>query len=217
MLLSTCVATISRAQRMARDVGAELLAQQRREVARQRGADPGVLRQVGGHDLVEQPHLAVGERSPPARGGEAGAARLALGDLVFGRQELDGTVQVPGLLEEADEARLLVEVARSRGARRPTAPASGSSCRAAPARRRRRSSARAARLRCFSVISPSLIARPSRILMLTSWSEVSTPAELSIASVLMAHAGERRLDAPALGEAEVAAFGRRPCSAARGR
>ena len=42
--------------------------------------------------------------------------------------------------------------------------------------------------------------------MLTSWSEVSTPAELSIASVLMRHAGERGLDAAALGEAEVAAL-----------
>jgi hypothetical protein len=38
-------------------------------------------------------------------------------------------------------------------------------------------------LRCLSVISPSAMTRPSRILMFTSWSEVSTPAELSIASV----------------------------------
>ena len=43
--------------------------------------------------------------------------------------------------------------------------------------------------------------------MLTSWSEVSTPAELSIASVLMRPPVQRGLDAPALREAEVAAFG----------
>ena len=41
--------------------------------------------------------------------------------------------------------------------------------------------------------------------MLTSWSEVSTPAELSMASVLT-RTGERRLDPAALGEAEVAAL-----------
>ena len=42
--------------------------------------------------------------------------------------------------------------------------------------------------------------------MLTSWSEVSTPARLSMASVLTRHAGERRLDAAELGDAEVAAL-----------
>ena len=42
--------------------------------------------------------------------------------------------------------------------------------------------------------------------MLTSWSEVSTPALLSIASVLMRPPLQRVLDAPVLGEAEVAAF-----------
>src|ERR1035437_9480940 len=40
-------------------------------------------------------------------------------------------------------------------------------------------------LRCLSVMSPSRVMAVSRILMLTSWSEVSTPAELSMASVLM--------------------------------
>ena len=42
--------------------------------------------------------------------------------------------------------------------------------------------------------------------MLTSWSEQSTPAELSIASVLMRTAAEGALDAAELGEAEVAAL-----------
>ena len=42
--------------------------------------------------------------------------------------------------------------------------------------------------------------------MLTSWSEQSTPAELSIASVLMRPPRERVLDAAPLGEAEVAAL-----------
>ena len=42
--------------------------------------------------------------------------------------------------------------------------------------------------------------------MLTSWSEVSTPALLSIASVLMRPPRERVLDAAVLGEPEVAAL-----------
>ena len=42
--------------------------------------------------------------------------------------------------------------------------------------------------------------------MLTSWSEQSTPAELSMASVLMSPPRERVLDAAELGEAEVAAL-----------
>ena len=42
--------------------------------------------------------------------------------------------------------------------------------------------------------------------MLTSWSEVSTPAELSMASVLMRPPLQRVLDAAALREAEVGAL-----------
>ena len=42
--------------------------------------------------------------------------------------------------------------------------------------------------------------------MLTSWSEVSTPAELSMASVLRRTPALRRLDPAELGQAEVAAL-----------
>ena len=42
--------------------------------------------------------------------------------------------------------------------------------------------------------------------MLTSWSEQSTPAELSMKSVEMRPPTLRELDASALGEAEVAAL-----------
>ena len=42
--------------------------------------------------------------------------------------------------------------------------------------------------------------------MLTSWSEVSTPAELSMKSVLSSTPALRGLDAAALGHAEVAAL-----------
>ena len=48
--------------------------------------------------------------------------------------------------------------------------------------------------------------------MLTSWSLQSTPAELSIASVLISPPAQRVLDAPALGEAEVAALADDPAA-----
>jgi hypothetical protein len=43
-------------------------------------------------------------------------------------------------------------------------------------------------------------------LRLTSWSEVSTPAELSMASVLMRPPLRRIFDAAALGDAQIGAF-----------
>ena len=48
--------------------------------------------------------------------------------------------------------------------------------------------------------------------MLTSWSEVSTPAELSIASVLIRPPRRRGLDPAELGEAEVAALADHPAA-----
>ena len=52
--------------------------------------------------------------------------------------------------------------------------------------------------------------RSSRILMLTSWSEVSTPAELSMKSVLIRPPRRGVLDPAELGEAEVAALADAP-------
>ncbi len=60
--------------------------------------------------------------------------------------------------------------------------------------------------RCLKVMSPLATSEPSRILMLTSWSEVLTPATLSIASVLILPPPQRVLDPRALREAEVAAL-----------
>ena len=65
---------------------------------------------------------------------------------------------------------------------------------------------RAARRAPARVSSPRRSARPSRIFRLTSWSEQSTPAELSMKSALIAPAAGRVLDARAAREAEVAAL-----------
>ena len=78
-----------------------------------------------------------------------------------------------------------IEIARRRATAPPTAPASARNCRAAHAPPRRRSSRSAASSRASPVSSPRRSGPLSRILRLTSWSEVSTPAELSMASVLM--------------------------------
>ena len=72
----------------------------------------------------------------------------------------------------------------ARAAAPATAPASADSCCAAPAPRPRRSSRRAARCASSMVSRPSRTGRLSAILILTSTSEVLTPAELSMASVL---------------------------------
>ena len=59
----------------------------------------------------------------------------------------------------------------------------------------------------FSVISPSAITIPGRILMLTSWSEVLTPAGVVDRVGVDAAACERVFDSAQLREAEVAALG----------
>ena len=118
-------------------------------------------------------------RVAPRRARAGGAPGAATGSPSSSR------LSTPSALEPAHP--VLVHVQQRRRVRERRWPARGSarSCRAAPGRRPRRSSRRAALLRCFSVRSPSLTTRSSRILMLTSWSEVSTPAELSMKSVLI--------------------------------
>ena len=97
---------------MALHVVGELLAQRGREVAAQRGGDPRILGQVRGQQLVEQPHLAVGEQHRVLGAVRPLLLRAPLGnDLVVG-QELDGAIQPPGLLEEPHEAHLRVEQRR---------------------------------------------------------------------------------------------------------
>ena len=71
------------------------------------------------------------------------------------------------------------------GRRRRRARRSGRSCRRGRGRRSPRSSRPAARCAPRPRARRDLTAWSTRILMLTSWSEVSTPAELSIASVLI--------------------------------
>ena len=61
-------------------------------------------------------------------------------------------------------------------------------------------------LRCLTVRSPATTCASIRILMLTSWSEQSTPAAVVDGVRVEQHAVQRRLDAPPLGEPEVAAL-----------
>ena len=98
---------------MAGDVGGELLSQQLREVALQRSADPRVFGQVGVHQLIKQPHLAVGQQHGQFGAGQADAAGLAGGDFFVVGQVFDRPVELPLLFQEAHEARLLVDEAHT--------------------------------------------------------------------------------------------------------
>ena len=61
-------------------------------------------------------------------------------------------------------------------------------------------------MRLASSSRPAFTAGPSAILMLTSWSDVFTPAELSMKSVLMRPPRAGELDACALRHAEIGAL-----------
>ena len=96
--------------------------------------------------------------------------------------------------------------------RRSTAPASAGDCPRARFRRPRRSSSRAALLRLSNVSRPSRISRLSGILMLTSLSEQSTPALLSMKSVLMRPPCSANSMRAGLGDAEVGALADHLCA-----
>jgi len=193
-------------QRVARHVGGELLAQQRREIAPQRLRHPGVLGQLGSHQLVGQPHLAVGQQHRQLGAGEARAACLAFVDLLVGGQVLDGPVQAAGLFQEADEACLLIDQGHAH----------------APGQRQRLGLevvvAQHQRGHVVGHPGQQRVALLRRHLAVTDGqAEQDLDVDLVVRGVdaggvvdrvgVDAHAGQRRLDAPALREAEVAAFG----------
>ena len=183
--LATTVAMISRLSRCERISLAVALGQRWREVALEVVGQVRILGQVGLEQLRVQVDLAVRHHHGQLGRDQPLMCRLALRDRPRRRA---GT-------RARDPAR---RPARGSGSgargRRPSAPpepgpgsspASGCSCRTAPGRRPRRSSRPAARCAAWRSCRRRRPATPSRILMLTSWSEQLTPATLSIASVLI--------------------------------
>ena len=114
--------------------------------------------------------------------GQAGARRPPRRDLLVVRQPV-ASPATPGSPGRAGAGTWRARgAAAAPGSGRRPAPCSARRCAAARARRPRRS-ARAAACRAPRPELAAAIAPASRILMLTSWSEVSTPAELSMKSV----------------------------------
>ena len=111
------------------------------------------------------------------------ACRRSASTLSSGRNS-SRPLQLAVSLQFAQVAGVHVQHGRSPARGRPPGRRSARSCRAGPARRPRRSCRGRAGRAARSVSSPSRTTWSSRILMLTSWSEVSTPAELSMKSVL---------------------------------
>ena len=139
----------------------------------------------------------------------------ALGHLLARRQVLGRAVEQPVLLEQRHQVLVGVQPRRraldllgddlrlqERVVEHVRDDVVGD--RRAAARRARRASARRARS-----------ARPSRIFRLTSWSEQSTPAELSMKSALMRPPPRGVLDPRAAREAEVAALAHDPARSSR--
>ena len=174
------------AQRMTGQPVAELGDQRLREVAPQRAGEPRVVGQLGGEhrrgqrDLrVRRQHreLARGQarsrptraaRSRPAAAGTRarGRARRAPRGALMNRPCTESMRR--RLRPSVAEQHVLLVVVPQHERGRP-----------------RRSSRPAARCGRSAASAPSRTAWSSRILMLTSWSEVSTPALLSMASVLI--------------------------------
>ena len=122
-----------------------------------------------------------------------------------------------GLLEPLHLARVHADQARAPRPPRSPARSPGPRCRRARGRRPRRSCAARSASRFSASSTPAAMARCRRILMFTSWSEQSTPAELSMASVLMRPPASAYSTRARWVKPEVAALGRPPGTAARWR
>ena len=201
---------------MPRDFARIPLAHGRRKVALHLAGEIRVVGQVGIEQVIAEPDLAVGQHHGELGPRQAEALLAPLGELVVAGQELDGAIEMAAALERADQALVFGEALGARAARAPTAPGSAGSCCAGPARRLRRSCWRAVCRAPPASGGPCALTSASRILMFTSTSEVLTPAELSMKSVLMRPpdfsdppnwAYSTR---PALRAAEIAAFADHP-------
>ena len=104
--LVTAVAMISRFRRWLSIALAYFCLQRLREVAHQLLRQVRILRHVGVEQLLEQHQLRVRQQHRQFRPGQAQAARLALGDLGIGRQELDLAVEQALRFQRADEVLL---------------------------------------------------------------------------------------------------------------
>ena len=193
------------AQRMPAQLVAEALAHLRREVPVELAREHRLVGQRRGEQVGREPELGVREQHRELGRRQPAARSLALLEHLVGRQRLELAADRRSARGSGCSARA---PRPSTPPARPTSrsPAPGRSCRAAPARRPRPSPPPAAGFAPPSSARRTRPPAPSRIFRLTSWSEVSTPAELSIASMLMRPPPSAYVDPGALREAEVAAL-----------
>ena len=154
------------------------------EIALQLAPEIGIVRHARVEQFAVERELGIGQQHRQLRPRQRQIALAPLGDRHFVRQEFHRAVELPVHFQRLHQPLLEAEVLQPAPLRQAKAPASAGSCCAAPGARPRRSSRRAARCAPSSVSAPARSGRLSAILILTSTSEVLTPAELSMASVL---------------------------------
>ena len=154
------------------------------KIADELGGERRIVDHVAGDEIAGEGKLGVGEEHADfARvSGLPAARRSASADIVGKRFDARGRAGRGSRAPASGAAD--GRNPRSRAARRARSRAAAGSCCAAPAPRRRRSCAASRRFRRARSSLPARTALPSAILILTSTSEVLTPAELSIASEL---------------------------------
>ena len=165
-------------------------AKRSRSSAREIAGEPGLQLRLVRHRAVEQVvlqgDLGVAQQHGKLRPGEAAPGARPLLQLHVARQRLERAVEQLARLQRAHQQRVVGELARA-------------ACRSARLERQRLLVVVAQRGggHVLGHVGQQLVARgggelarrgvagASAILMLTSWSEVLTPAELSMKSVLM--------------------------------
>ncbi len=184
-----------------------------REVALQFARQVRIVGQVGQQQVIAEPDLAVGEhhRELGAREALAGACavprppRRSAGTRSRGRARRRAPASGSGAGIRRGAPGALLAAGRS--------PGSAGSCCAAPAAP---TSSVMLREQLVALARGVCLARrattSSRILMFTSTSEVLTPAELSMKSVLMRPPLQRELDAPDAACSRGCRLRRSPCA-----
>ncbi len=155
-----------------------------REIAVQLAAEIGIVRHVAVEQFAVERQLGVGEQHRELGPRQRRVALAPLGERHLVRQVLDGAVEFAALLEDVHQPLLEAEVLQAAPLRQRERQRLLVVVAQHQPRRPRRSSRRAARCGPRCVSAPARTGVDSAILMLTSTSEVLTPAELSMASVL---------------------------------
>ncbi len=177
-----------------------------REIAGEKRGKERIVGQVAGQNLRVQIQLGIGQQHAEFGTGQPLAVARQGFQRRVGWQEFHRPVQPAARLPGRGSGGHGRRGRGWRGSRPPTAPGSGCNCPASTCRATSSVSEARKLLRLSSPSSPRITGPLSRIFRFTSWSEVSTPAELSTASVSMRPPLWAYFDAAQLGDAQIGAF-----------